>query len=86
MTEQPSAVHNRRNAARCDRCGDEIESVHRHDFKWCSCGALAVDGGLAYTRRLFTPGIPWTELSTGFPEVFNTEDYRKAVQNDGPDD
>jgi hypothetical protein len=40
-----------RNAARCRRCGDEIESTHRHDMRWCSCGAIAVDGGLHYARR-----------------------------------
>lgn len=40
-----------RNAARCRLCGDLLESKHRHDFKSCSCGALSVDGGLAYVRR-----------------------------------
>ena len=52
-----------RNAARCDRCGDVIESRHRHDFRACSCGALGVDGGLAYTRRSFSEHVPWTELT-----------------------
>lgn len=40
-----------KNAARCRKCGEEIESTHRHDFRWCSCGAIAVDGGTAYLRR-----------------------------------
>ena len=40
-----------RNAARCRRCGDEIESKHRHDFVACSCGAIFVDGGTSYLRR-----------------------------------
>ena len=40
-----------RNSARCRRCGDEIVSEHRHDFKWCSCRAIFVDGGTAYVRR-----------------------------------
>ena len=26
-----------RNAARCNHCGDVIESTYRHDFKTCSC-------------------------------------------------
>ncbi len=43
-----------RNSAKCGACGDEIESTHRHDFKYCQCGAIAVDGGKAYIRRLFT--------------------------------
>lgn len=40
-----------RNAACCRRCGEEIESTHRHDFKWCSCKGIFVDGGLSYARR-----------------------------------
>ena len=34
-----------RNAIQCTVCDDVIESKHRHDFKWCSCGSCAVDGG-----------------------------------------
>jgi len=40
------------NAIACLKCGEVIESKHRHDFKWCGCGACAVDGGLEYERRL----------------------------------
>lgn len=39
-----------RNRARCTRCGDTIESVHRHDFRACKCGAIFVDGGRDYHR------------------------------------
>lgn len=39
------------NKIRCNKCGDEIESTHRHDFKFCKCGAVAVDCGLDYLRR-----------------------------------
>ena len=42
-----------KNAIRCNICGDEIESKHRHDFVECSCGACAVDGGHDYLRRCF---------------------------------
>ena len=41
-----------RNRARCKACGDIIESVHRHDFVWCNCQAIAVDGGTDYLRRV----------------------------------
>ncbi|MGH8899419.1 MAG: DUF7695 domain-containing protein [Egibacteraceae bacterium] len=41
-----------RNRARCRLCGDVVESSHRHDFKWCSCHSVAVDGGRAYIRRV----------------------------------
>ena len=33
---------------RCNNCGDEIESKSTHDFKWCKCRSVAVDGGLEY--------------------------------------
>ncbi len=42
-----------RNSVRCKKCGDEIESKHRHDFVTCSCGNVSVDGGHAYYRRAF---------------------------------
>ncbi len=43
-----------KNAARCLKCGDVIESKHRHDMKFCKCGLIGVDGGLAYARRVFS--------------------------------
>lgn len=52
-----------RNAVRCKLCGDVIESTHRHDFKRCSCGAVAVDGGLDYARRCFNTPDDFEELS-----------------------
>ena len=36
-----------RNAIRCKKCGDVIESKTVHDFKFC----CAVDGGRDYLRR-----------------------------------
>ena len=40
------------NKIKCLKCGDIIESVTVHDFKWCSCKACAVDGGKEYLRRV----------------------------------
>lgn len=40
-----------KNAAKCKKCGDIIESVYRHDFVTCSCGSICVDGGKDYLRR-----------------------------------
>lgn len=40
-----------RNIAKCKKCGDIIESKHRHDYVECSCGAIFVDGGHDYIRR-----------------------------------
>lgn len=42
-----------RNRIKCAKCGDIIESLHRHDFKWCSCRSVAVDGGQDYQRVCF---------------------------------
>lgn len=39
------------NKIKCLKCKDIIESKHRHDFVWCSCGAVAVDGGKDYQKR-----------------------------------
>ena len=33
---------------KCLHCGDVIQSMYRHDFKWCSCHSVAVDGGADY--------------------------------------
>ena len=41
----------KRNAVQCRICDDVIESTYGHDFKWCSCRAVAVDGGPFYLRR-----------------------------------
>lgn len=41
----------KRNAAKCLKCDDEIESKYTHDFCMCKCGAIFVDGGLSYLRR-----------------------------------
>jgi len=46
-----------RNMAKCDKCGDIIESKYRHDFVWCKCGSIAVDGGHEYLRRIGDPEI-----------------------------
>ena len=51
-----------RNAIRCKKCGDVIESKTVHDFKFCRCGACAVDGGHDYLRRCGNLE-DWEELS-----------------------
>lgn len=30
---------------KCKKCGDIIYSRARHDMRWCTCGACAIDGG-----------------------------------------
>ena len=43
----------KKNVIKCTHCGDVIESTHVHDFKWCSCKTVAVDGGKEYAKRCF---------------------------------
>lgn len=43
------------NKIKCKKCGDVIESEYTHDFKMCRCGAVGVDGGHDYLRRLGNP-------------------------------
>ena len=52
-----------KNAIRCNICGNEIESKHRHDFVQCKCGACAVDGGHDYLRRCFKEEGCFTDIS-----------------------
>lgn len=44
-----------RNAAQCSKCHDVIESFDRHDFKFCKCEAIFVDGGHDYLRHGGSP-------------------------------
>ena len=50
------------NKIKCRKCGDNIESTLVHDFKFCLCGACAVDGGTEYLRRI-GEREDWEELS-----------------------
>jgi hypothetical protein len=51
------------NKVKCNLCEDIIESLHRRDFKTCKCGAVSVDGGKIYLRRVFREEGCFTELS-----------------------
>lgn len=42
-----------KNCIQCNHCGDIIESKYTHDFVWCSCQTVAVDGGLDYAKRTY---------------------------------
>ena len=53
------------NKIQCKFCNDIIESTHRHDFKFCKCGRVAVDGGHDYLKRCFYEKDDYIELSEG---------------------
>jgi len=39
-----------KNKALCKKCHVIIESKHQHDFQWCKCQTIFVDGGNTYWR------------------------------------
>lgn len=57
------------NAVYCLKCKDTIFSRARHDFRWCSCKSVGVDGGLDYFKitgslkkiKLISIKLPVTE-------------------------
>lgn len=51
------------NKIQCRECGEIIESRSTHDFKRCSCGNCAVDGGTEYLRRECKTENGFIELS-----------------------
>ena len=64
-----------KNAIRCKKCGDIIESVSVHDFKSCSCGACSVDGGHYYLRRCANSLDEFIDLS----EFHNDQNEKNGV-------
>lgn len=61
------------NKAQCKLCGDVIESNHRHDFKWCGCGEIAVDGGKSYIKRCAKSSLDnIIELSETYEEEYES--------------
>lgn len=57
------------NQVECLECGDKPFSSTVHDFKYCKCRAIAVDGGREYLRRAGT-GVRqgYKDLSISWPE------------------
>lgn len=54
-----------KNVIRCKHCGNIIESIRVHDFKFCECGSCAVDGGHDYLHRCYktNPETDFEDLS-----------------------
>jgi len=41
-----------RHSIQCKKCLDTIDSKHEHDFKYCSCKAVGIDGGISAGNRI----------------------------------
>ncbi len=54
MTNKKTKV----TAIKCRRCGDTIFSRARHDYRKCSCGDIAIDGGFDYVKMAFSKLVP----------------------------
>jgi hypothetical protein len=61
---------------RCKRCNEVIQSMHRHDMKWCSCRLIGIDGGSDYTHICY--GTDWNSYDECYEvvEVKSTETQR----------
>lgn len=44
------------NQVRCKKCNEVVRSRNMHDFRFCPCGFVAVDGGSWYLRRVWKEG------------------------------
>ena len=58
-----------RNRAKCNKCGDIIESINTHDFKTCKCRAISIDGGHPYLKRSAASPKDFHDLSVVIEEV-----------------
>lgn len=61
------------NKCKCAKCGDVIESKHRHDFVSCKCGAIFTDGGTAYVRRGAKDLDDIIDMSESYTEEYESE-------------
>lgn len=48
----------------CSNCKEQVFSRTRHDYRFCSCGSVGIDGGRSYTK------ISWdTSKLANQPEI-----------------
>jgi len=67
------------NAVTCKKCNEMVVSTFIHDFKWCSCGNVAVDGGKSYLKRSLAEGADMDSfIEESIVLDFELHKYRKA--------
>jgi hypothetical protein len=59
---------------KCKKCGGVIESKFNHDFKYCPCRNIFIDGGMKYTR--------WGWAGKGNRDENLTEILDEETEND----
>ncbi len=72
-----------KNAARCLRCRQVVESTHRREFMTCGCGNLSVDGGRGHTqpRRVYGD-FGYEEMLETSRETRETRAVVEATENE----
>ncbi len=69
------------NKIMCNHCKDVIQSLFVHDFKYCRCKSVYVDGGCLYLRRGYiNDSSDYKELSV--LEEANMNDYNIYGESD----
>jgi hypothetical protein len=68
------------NAIKCLECNTTVFSRAQHDYRSCTCGACAIDGGREYQRVMFDGQIPpqvfMLEVDATEQELFDDWNYR----------
>jgi ribosomal protein S27AE len=69
------------SAITCPDCGDIIFSRARHDYRSCTCGKCAIDGGFDYIKisALKLPKIEKIEVAATLKELYNDWNENKNV-------
>jgi len=65
----------------CNNCGDEIYSRAQHDFHYCSCGDINVDGGFDYLKygwgKNGKPKVRTRYIYSNHVELYNDWNFGK---------
>ncbi len=68
------------SAIECPTCKDVIYSRARHDFHYCGCGEVAIDGGFEYVRISYKNVIPQTihiTVNASKDDLYDDWNFRK---------
>lgn len=66
-------MNDKRLGVCCLICDTNLYSEFRHDFKYCPCGHVFVDGGTDYLRYGYTPDVYSEKIGTFFLQVIDRE-------------
>ena len=57
------------NQAECLNCGDKPFSATRHDYKFCECGNISVDGGMDYLHHSYKEKEAYKNISIEWDDI-----------------